>query len=179
MKAEQEDKLLHERNVLVDARQSVRSKVPPAPIICLRTHNKIVVQPRNFNSIDNIKPQWYRVFASQASSINNKARISDYMFPGCGEQLPADSFEKVTITGLTPNENYIFAIAAYDKNGQLIGDSIGESTEPVLAYSTLSSLMGWAYLCQVNYRNKIEKWNFRIIINKKNLRLATKLENII
>jgi hypothetical protein len=41
-------------------------------------------------------------------------------------------------------------VAAYDKNGKLIGDSIGDSTDPILASSTLSLLMNWAYLCQVN-----------------------------
>jgi hypothetical protein len=50
---------------------------------------------------------------------------------------------------LNPDENYILAVAAFDKNGVLIGDSIGDSTEPILASSTLSLLMNWAFLCQV------------------------------
>ena len=47
------------------------------------------------------------------------------------------------------DEKYIFAVAAYDKNGKMIGESIGDSTDPILASSTLSLLMNWAYLCQV------------------------------
>jgi hypothetical protein len=63
--------------------------------------------------------------------------------------LPSNNAEKVTISGLSPNEKYIFAVCAYDKNGTLIGDSIGDSTDPILASNTLSILMNWAYLCQV------------------------------
>jgi hypothetical protein len=65
-------------------------------------------------------------------------------------KLPSNNAEKVTISGLSPNEKYIFAVCAYDKNGTLIGDSIGDSTDPILASNTLSILMNWAYLCQVN-----------------------------
>lgn len=152
LKAEEEDKMLYYKNVVVEAKNPVRSKIPPAPIICLRTHNKIVLQPRSFQPLDNSTPCWYRVFASQASNINFKARITDYNYPGCGEQVPANSLSKVAITGLTPNEKYIFAVGAYDKNGKLIGDSIGESSEPILAFNTLSTLMGWSYLCQACYQ---------------------------
>ena len=58
----------------------------------------------------------------------------------------------MSISGLSPNEKYVFAVAAYDRNGSLIGDSIGESTEPILAFNTLSSLMSWSYLCQACYQ---------------------------
>ena len=50
---------------------------------------------------------------------------------------------------LTPGEKYIFALAAYDGNGELIGGSVGESTRPILASHPLSLLVGWSHLCQV------------------------------
>jgi hypothetical protein len=71
--------------------------------------------------------------------------------------MAAYNSQKVTISGLKPNENYVFAVAAYDQAGNVLGDSIGESSEPVLASNTLSLLTGWTYLCQV-----------RIIREKKN-----------
>ncbi len=58
----------------------------------------------------------------------------------------------MTISTLNPDEKYIFAIAAYDKNGELIGNSIGDSTEPILACNSLSILMNWAFICQVSYQ---------------------------
>ena len=58
----------------------------------------------------------------------------------------------MTISGLHPDEKYMFAVAAYDKAGVLIANSIGDSTEPVLACNSLSILMNWAFLCQVCYQ---------------------------
>ncbi|CAF0930684.1 unnamed protein product [Brachionus calyciflorus] len=152
LKAESEDEILFKKHVNIDAQVTVKSKIPPAPIVCLRTHNKIVVQPRDFESVDGTKASWYRVFSSLASNVNTKARISDYNFVGSGEQIPAKTSEKVAISGLCPDEQYIFAVAAYDRNGLLISESIGDSTDPILASNTLSILMNWAYLCQVSYQ---------------------------
>ncbi len=82
-----EDKALYYNHVKVDAKTLVKSKIPPAPVVCLRTQNKIVVEPRNFVSLDGIVPSWYRIFATQITQVNAKARISDYSFQGCGEQV--------------------------------------------------------------------------------------------
>jgi hypothetical protein len=61
---------------------------------------------------------------------------------------------------LTPNEKYVFAVAAYDNNGRLIANSIGDSTEPILASNTLSILMTYTYLCQVCYQ--INEYNLAL-----------------
>jgi hypothetical protein len=87
LKAEEDDKNIFENHVNIDAKQLIKAKIPPAPIICLRTQHQIIVQPRNFESIDGVKPCWYTVYASQATPINLKARISDYSYTGCGEQV--------------------------------------------------------------------------------------------
>ncbi len=87
MKSEEDDKNTYENHVKIDSSELVKAKVPPPPILCLRTSTQIIVQPRNFESIDNIKPCWYTVYATPATHINFKARISDYSFPGCGEQV--------------------------------------------------------------------------------------------
>lgn len=67
-------------------------------------------------------------------------------------KIPSNNCNFVTISGLNPDEKYIFAVAAYDKNGELIGNAIGDSTEPILACNSLSILMNWAFLCQVCYQ---------------------------
>lgn len=87
LKAEAEDRLMYDKHVRIDAKSAVEAKTPPAPIVCLRSSNKIVVQPRNFQSVDGTKICWYRIFASQCTSVNSKARISDYDYPGCGQQV--------------------------------------------------------------------------------------------
>ena len=46
-----------------------------------------MVEPRNFQSVDNVPASWYRIFAAKMSDVNLKARISDYDYQGCGEQV--------------------------------------------------------------------------------------------
>lgn len=85
--AEEEDKSLFENHVKQDSNVTSINKTPPAPIVCLRTFTKIVLQPRKFEPVDSQQPSWYRVFASQMTNVNSKARISDFTFPGCGDQV--------------------------------------------------------------------------------------------
>ncbi len=153
VQAEEEDKSLFYNHVRADSSSTVRAKVPPAPVICLRTFDRVVLRPRRFEASEgNAQVSWYRVFASQMTSVNCKARISDFSYQGCGEQIPSNNCDLVTISGLRADEKYIFAVAAYDKTGELIGESIGDSTEAVLASSSLSVLMNLAFVCQVGYQ---------------------------
>ena len=88
-KLEEDDRLLYEKHCKVDSKLQVVGKTTPAPVVCLRTSKKIVVEPRNFQSIDNVPTSWYRIFAAKMSDVNLKARISDYDYQGCGEQVGA------------------------------------------------------------------------------------------
>ncbi|XP_039375457.1 cilia- and flagella-associated protein 54 isoform X5 [Mauremys reevesii] len=67
-------------------------------------------------------------------------------------QIPADGKSLLEIKGLDPNEKYIFAVAAYSSDGKLIGDAIGETTKPILAYPPLSATTARAYLTQIAYQ---------------------------
>ena len=55
----------------------------------------------------------------------------------------------MTVTGLQPDERYVFAVAAYTTEGKLIGDGVGETSKPVLASHCLPVLMTWAFISQV------------------------------
>lgn len=58
------------------------------------------------------------------------------------------------VDGLQSNQKYAFAVAAYDSKGQLVGNSIGDTTLPVLASLPTPVLTTWAHLAQVNYVHK-------------------------
>lgn len=51
-----------------------------------------------------------------------------------------------SVQGLTPNMVYVFACAAFDAEGNMLGDSIGATSSPVLAASPLPLMQLWAYL---------------------------------
>ena len=57
----------------------------------------------------------------------------------------------MTVSDLTPNERYVFAVAAYTSEGKLIGGGVGETTKPILASHALPVLMTWALISQVGY----------------------------
>lgn len=102
-------------------------------------------------SISCIQVAWYRIFARNATGSNVKARLNDYYFQGTGEQIPYHHTE-LRVSGLKANERYVFAVAAYTVDGKLIGDSIGESTRPILANHPLPVLTTWAFLSQISYQ---------------------------
>ena len=72
-----------------------------------------------------------------AVSLNNVS------FRGSGVPRPAG--EKILITGLTPNESYVFALAAFDRHGHVI-EGIGQTSVPVVAQLPLPLLQIWAHL---------------------------------
>ena len=53
------------------------------------------------------------------------------------------------ISGLDPDLKYVFSMAIYDKDGQLIGESVSESTESILAAHPISLLFVRCLLSQV------------------------------
>ena len=65
--------------------------------------------------------------------------------------MDATGSNELTVSGLTPSEKYQFAVAAFDKNGEIIGGSIGLSSKPILATSPFSTLTAVGHLIQVIY----------------------------
>lgn len=57
------------------------------------------------------------------------------------------------IEGLEPNQKYVFAVAAYNSQGNMLGNTVGATTVPILAAMPLPLLSTWAHLAQVNSKN--------------------------
>lgn len=70
------------------------------------------------------------------------------------------------VKGLKPNQRYVFAIAAYNTKGQIIGKTIGSTSRPILAAHSLPTLMAWGYLAQVSIPGKPRKTLFylRVVV---------------
>lgn len=67
-------------------------------------------------------------------------------------QVPAVSGDCVLkVEGLEPNQKYVFAVAAYNNQGKLLGNTIGGTTFPLLACMPVPLLSTWAHLAQVHY----------------------------
>ncbi|XP_071892420.1 cilia- and flagella-associated protein 54 isoform X2 [Anas platyrhynchos] len=99
-----------------------------------------------------LEVSWYSILGCVAGGSNSKVRLNNNKLPNAGEEIPADGKSILEIRGLDPNEKYVFAVAAYSSDGKLIGDAIGETTKPILAYPPLSATTVRAYLTQVAYQ---------------------------
>ncbi|XP_066561432.1 cilia- and flagella-associated protein 54 isoform X1 [Amia ocellicauda] len=151
-KAEVEEKKLFNANNLQERRQEGTSRATPPPVLLSRTQHSMTFVPVPFSPAQQSKVCWYHIFGRAATGSNPKVRLSDCHLPGCGEEVPAMGECVLQVTGLEPNEKYIFAVAAYDANGAVIGDAIGESTRPLLASAPLPLLTAWAHLAQAAYQ---------------------------
>eukprot|EP00058_Branchiostoma_floridae_P024582 XP_002610072.1 hypothetical protein BRAFLDRAFT_125670 [Branchiostoma floridae] len=153
IKCQQEECRLYTQNALGQSSASTKkeSTIPPPPILLSRTDTTMVFKPAEFHSTKPVA--WYRLFGCRSSGSNVRVRLNDYFLVGSGEEVPAQNGDCIlTVSGLEPNERYMFAVAAYSKDGKLIGGSIGEQTKPILASHPLPILMAWALLGQVSYQ---------------------------
>uniref|UniRef100_UPI0010A09C34 cilia- and flagella-associated protein 54-like n=1 Tax=Podarcis muralis TaxID=64176 RepID=UPI0010A09C34 len=91
---------------------------------------------------------WYCIFGRVAEGCNPKVRLNNYSLKNTAEVVPFDETCILEVEDLEPNQSYIFAVAAYDSDGNLISDSIGETLKPILAYPPLSAAAVRAYLIQ-------------------------------
>ena len=86
----------------------------------------------------------------------------------------------LTVSGLTPNTEYVFAVAAFGPQGELLGKSIGRSTKPILSAYPLSLPLAWGYLCQSTYKAGLYTLGTRVanIIWKQFVHPLTTEDNI-
>ncbi|XP_078673131.1 cilia- and flagella-associated protein 54-like isoform X2 [Branchiostoma floridae x Branchiostoma belcheri] len=151
IKCQQEECRLYTQNALGQRSAKKESTIPPPPILLSRTDTTMIFKPAEFTSTKPVA--WYRLFGCRSSGSNVRVRLNDYFLVGSGEEVPAQNGDCIlTVSGLEPNERYMFAVAAYSKDGKLIGGSIGEQTKPILASHPLPILMVWALLGQVSYQ---------------------------
>ncbi|XP_009880942.1 PREDICTED: uncharacterized protein CFAP54 [Charadrius vociferus] len=127
-----------------------KGRTPPPPLLLSRSHCSMTFKPAPFSSDTQVS--WYSILGSVAGGSNMKVRLNNNKLPNAGEEIPADGKSLLEIKGLDPNEKYIFAVAAYSSDGKLIGDAIGETTKPILAYPPLSATTVRAYLTEVAYQ---------------------------
>ncbi|XP_077195229.1 cilia- and flagella-associated protein 54 isoform X2 [Paroedura picta] len=131
---------------------AVKSKVPPPPILLSRSYCSMSFKPAPFSS--DLKVAWYAIFGCVAQGSMPKVRLNNYTVKNTAELVRADENCVLEVKDLEPNEMYIFAVAAYSSDGKLIGDGIGETTKPVLAYPPLSTATARAYLIQCAFETE-------------------------
>ncbi|XP_016529392.1 cilia- and flagella-associated protein 54 isoform X1 [Poecilia formosa] len=130
--------------------QDVGEKAPPAPMLISRTDHSITFAPAEYDLKKRVS--WYQLCGRTVQGANSKVRLGECSLPGTGNMVPVVSGEcLLRVEGLQPNQMYVFAVAAYDNKWQLVGNSIGDTTLPVLACLPTPVLSTWAHLAQVAF----------------------------
>ena len=125
--------LLSERPSTSSLQQKLKKKHPLESAISCKIFGK------TFGSGTSVSLNNFHLLGCHKSIL-----ISDLLAPtvSCDEKVV------VTLSGLEPNTQYVFATAFYDKDGNLIGGSVGSSSPPVETLSPLPLPLLWCYLSQ-------------------------------
>ncbi|XP_020307860.2 cilia- and flagella-associated protein 54 [Oncorhynchus kisutch] len=126
------------------------TRPPPSPILLSRTYHSMTFTPAPYALEEQVC--WYHIYAREAEGINLKVRLGDSNLVGTGDEVPASGERLLRVDCLEPNQKYVFAVAAYNAGGKLVGNAIGETTRPLLASLPLPLLTTWAHLAQAAYQ---------------------------
>ncbi|CAH8455225.1 unnamed protein product [Schistosoma guineensis] len=143
------------------ATERFRSDRPPPPIVIAKCENSMVFQTQKWNPLSGEQVHFYALYGKQTFVSNQKVHITDNKLTNTGILVICnDSSSVLKVTDLTPNEEYAFAVAAYNKEGHPIGShkhGLGHSTKPVLAYSSLCIYTGLCHLLQSAFRRNLSQ----------------------
>lgn len=127
------------------------STIPRAPVVVTRASSlmtvKIVEEDPSHHVVHNRTVCFYMIYG-KAVGAGTAVSLNNNQLPGTASPVSPTEQMLVTISGLTPNESYVFAVAAYDERGELI-NGIGETSEPVIALNPLPLPLCYGYLAQV------------------------------
>ncbi|KAE9044938.1 hypothetical protein PR001_g1443 [Phytophthora rubi] len=136
--------------------ETTESIVPLAPIVISRSSSAITVQIVEYRpslpSLRKRSVEYYLVFA-KATGVGTAVSLNSNHLTGTAAPVYPPHLD-VTISGLLPNESYVFAVAAFDSKHEVI-NSIGETSEPVVALNPLSLPMCYGYLAKACYDTQL------------------------
>jgi hypothetical protein len=131
-----------------------KTGIPIKPIMIMRTSTSIMMKLPNFRPITEYKA-WRDIeqmaLFGKPSGSGVAVSLNNTEYDGTGQKVRPGA--TVTITGLTPNEKYVFASAGYAKD-QVCVNGIGETTDDIITLLPLSLPILYGYLATTAYKLK-------------------------
>ncbi|CAH8452917.1 unnamed protein product [Schistosoma turkestanicum] len=150
---------LNEPHEKIPETEHLQSDRPPPPIVIARCGNSMVFQTQKWTPSSREQVHFYALYGKQTFVSNQKVHITDNKLTNTGVLVIChNGCSVLKVTNLTPNEEYVFAVAAYNKEGRPIGThkhGLGYSTKPILAYSLLCNYTGLCHLLQSAFRRNL------------------------
>lgn len=138
--------------LLADVRVIEPRLTPEKPVVVARSMTSVTVKmvsfnPKVTNKFDIKKAKRLALYGKEARS-GTDVSLTNVDLENLNNRMEIDAV--VTIGGLTPHEEYHFAVAAYDEQGECIG-GIGETCATVTTLLPLPVNMILCYLAQMAY----------------------------
>ncbi|KAI9350242.1 hypothetical protein BDR26DRAFT_580606 [Obelidium mucronatum] len=123
----------------------------PMPTIIRRTPFSITIRPNHMVSESGhlLVPSSYQGFCKKFGA--GKVALNDTDYPGSGDNVIATERAEITFSGLEPNTRYMFAVAAFDESGQIMGCGIGETSKGCTAMFSLPLVYCWCDISIVSH----------------------------
>jgi len=125
---------------------------PPPPRFVSQTPSTVTLDPLPFRPTSGAVIVSYAVFG-KPTGTGVSVSLNNTECPGMGVKVRAG--EPLTVTGLSPNLSYSFAVAGYDIHGIEIG-GIGETTQALVTMHPLPLTAIWGTLCFA--ANTLKEW---------------------
>lgn len=149
-----EEILLKQVNTPVNTKET---KVPLAPLFASRTSTSISVRLQKYipkmqkkNSWDTtvVKVKYFCVYCKEKGT-GNDVTLNNTNFKGCGLPISPDQ-GIVEISCLSPNESYLFSVAAFDEDDKIINGMGNTTPHAITAFHPLPLLLIWGRLCEAS-----------------------------
>ncbi|KAJ3104398.1 hypothetical protein HDU97_009277 [Phlyctochytrium planicorne] len=123
----------------------------PPPSFVRRTPTSITIRPNHISvagpNSPKLVPELYEAFCKRSGK--SKVAFSDVGYVGTGIPVPVSKRNEITISGLSPNRKYIFAVAGYQEDGSVLGRGIGETSEGIVSMLPLPLILCWGHFAEI------------------------------
>ncbi|KAJ1554769.1 hypothetical protein HK405_004107, partial [Cladochytrium tenue] len=129
-----------------------KTMVCPPPTILKRTATSLTLRANPIATPGGapLAPMYYQVFCKKADLI--PVTLFDAKYEQCGVNVVAHQTTELVVSGLMPNQNYKVAVAAFDNDGALMGDGVGEQSIGVTASLPMPLFSCWIHLVLSSFR---------------------------
>ena len=139
-------------NLMADNVYIKRTTVPQTPIVLGRTSTSITLKLPFYKPITEYKA-WRNIetvaLYGKPSGSGVAVSLNNTDYPGTGVKLPPGHI--VHVTGLIPNERYVFASGGYTPDGICV-NGIGETCKEILTVLPLSLHQICGYLAEIAFK---------------------------
>ena len=128
-----------------------KSSVPTKPIMIARTSTSIMLKLPYYRPITEYN--WRNIGSlamfGKPSGSGVAVSLNNTEYDGTGEKKAPGSI--VNVTGLIPNERYVFAAGGYTQDGICV-NGIGETSDEIVTLLPLSLHQLYGYLAEISYK---------------------------